>query len=98
MGEQPIPGPELYKLSNRKTLKRRNTQEEDVMKLRNAVAVSLLLMVQLVGLVGCGGGSSAQSRQSPQPPQSSPPPSPSGASITISPTSAVAGSPDLTLT
>ena len=49
-----------------------------------------LLTATVVAILGCGGGSSSLPPNSPLPP---PPPN-----ISISPTSAVAGSPDLTLT
>jgi len=56
-----------------------------------------LLIALLLALAGCGGGSSFT--PSPPPPSSTPPPPSSALSInSISPTSAVAGSPDLTLT
>ena len=63
------------------------------MKSNGAVILSLLVLA--LGFVSCGGGSSAQVQTPPPPPSPSPA---SEASITsISPTSAVTGSPDLTL-
>ncbi len=53
------------------------------------IAVVLILLVAVLLSSGCGGGSSAQPNKTPPPPPSN---------ISISPTNAVAGSPDLTLT
>jgi hypothetical protein len=57
--------------------------------MKSKIAFVLSLLVLLVGLASCGGGSSAQVQS---------PPPPGGLTISlISPTSAAAGSPDLTL-
>jgi hypothetical protein len=66
------------------------------MKLDRIVAISFLILT--IGFVGCGGGTSGPV-QPPPPPSPQPQPQPSSPVIgSISPKSAAAGSPDLTLT